>query len=103
MLSNKEPFGKPADDSVSPADLIGRAVVLDTAGSIVYLGMLRSVGPDGFWLDDADVHDCNDGHASKEQYVVESRQNGVRVNRRRVFVLHGAVISLSALEDVVMD
>lgn len=86
-----------------PAALVGRQVVLDTAGAILYLGTLRSAGAEGFWLDAADVHDCNDGHASKEQYIVESRQQGLRVNRQSVFVLRGTVISLSALDDVVVD
>ncbi len=82
-------------------ELLNRVVVLDTAGPVVYVGTLRSVAQDGFWLDDADAHNCDEGHAPKEQYVVESRAEGVRANRRRVFVLRHAVISLSALDDVV--
>ncbi|MHC4236184.1 MAG: LSm family protein [Planctomycetota bacterium] len=45
---------------------IGKRVVLDTAGPIVYLGTLTDVTQAGLQLEDADVHDCRDGHASKE-------------------------------------
>jgi len=88
---------------MSLADLAERSVVLDTAGYVVYIGILKQVGDDGFWIEDADVHDCRDGHASKEQYVLEARMHGVRVNRKRVFVPRGRVIRLSALDDVVVD
>ncbi len=76
-------------------------VVLDTGGSIVYLGRLVGVDEAGFMLDDADVHDCRDGHATKEVYISESRDNGVSPNRQRVLVMRSAVISVSKLVDVV--
>ncbi len=82
--------------------LIGRPVVLDTAGTMLYIGTLRDIHPDGYWLEDADVHDCRDGHASKELYLCESREHGVRVGRARVFVFREAVISASSLDDVIV-
>lgn len=84
-------------------ELTGRAVVLDTAGPIVYLGMLSAVVEGGFWLESADVHDCRDGHASKEAYLLEAKEQGVTVNRRRVFVMASTVISASALDDVIAE
>jgi len=83
--------------------LLGQTVILDTAGPILYIGTLREIAPGGFWLESADLHDCRDGHAGKELYLVESRQHGVRINRERVYVLREAVISVSRLDDVVMD
>ncbi|MBN1491237.1 MAG: hypothetical protein JXA69_15095 [Phycisphaerae bacterium] len=96
---------KPETATTDPvvADLLGREVVIDTAGMIVYLGTLRADRPGGFWLENADVHNCNDGHAQKDEYIVESRLHGIHVNRRRVFVLRQAAISLSALADIVAD
>ncbi len=85
----------------SAGRLVGRVIVLDTAGSVIFLGTLRSVEPDGFWLDDADVHDCADGHATKDLYVCEARQYGVRANRKSLFVYRAAIISFSGIEDVV--
>lgn len=98
----------PESESSAEADpgieaLLGRAVVLDTASPVVYIGTLRAVGKDGFWLEDADVHNCNEGHAPKEQYVLESRLHGVRACRRRVCVLRHSVISLSALDDSIVE
>lgn len=83
--------------------LIGREVVLDTAGPITYLGTLTEIRPDGFWLRDADFRDKSEGHVTKERYVCEAKKNGIRANRKRIFVLAEAVISCSALEDVVSD
>lgn len=87
----------------SLASFVGKPVVLDTAGPIIYLGTLREIREDGYWLDEADVHDCRDGHAHKELYVCESRRDGVRSNRKSVFVFREAVLSASKLEDVVAD
>lgn len=84
-------------------DLIGREVVLDTAGPWVYLGLLSSIDEHGFWLERADVHNVQEGHATREQYVAESGRDGIRVNRNRVFVLVQSVVSVSALSDVVKD
>lgn len=103
MTPDNHTGGPEAQADSLVAVLLGRTVVLDTASAVVYLGTLRSVGPEGFWLDEADVHNCDEGHATKEQYVMESRVNGVRVNRRGVFVLRNAVMSLSALDDAVAD
>ena len=84
-------------------ELIGRTVVLDTAGSLVYLGTLESVSDKGFWLRDADVHNRDDGHANNELYVMEASRDGIRVNRRRVLVLRGVVTSMSPLDAIVAD
>lgn len=84
-------------------ELIGKDVVLDTAGPIVYLGRLTAYNEAGFWLEDADLHNANEGHASREEYIAESSRDGIRVNRRRVFALRQAIISVSALADVVTD
>ncbi|MBN2562735.1 MAG: hypothetical protein JXQ75_17570 [Phycisphaerae bacterium] len=82
--------------------LIGQKVVLDTAGPITYLGTLKEIRPDGFWLEDADFRDRNEGHDSKEEYICEARDKGIRANRGRIFVFAHAVISTSALEDVII-
>lgn len=84
-------------------ELINQNVVLDTGGTTLYIGRLISHHPDGFWLDSADVHHRDEGHASREQYIVESARDGVRVNRQKVFVFRSTVISMSALADVLKD
>lgn len=91
------------DDSDSLAELLGRIVVLDTAGSIIFLGTLLDVKPDGFWLETADLRDKAEGHVSKERYICEAKENGVVSNRRRLFVFRHIVVSISALVDVVIE
>ena len=83
--------------------LIGKEVVLDTEGPMVFMGRLASHDADGFWLEEADVHNCNDGHAQREQYIAESARDGIRVNRARVFIFRQAVVGVSALSDVTTD
>jgi len=90
-----------ATDTLKP--LLGREVVLDTAGPVVFLGTLSEIRPDGYWLDRADIRDSAEGHVTKERYVCEARETGIRANRRRIFVRRDAVISLSALADVVIE
>jgi hypothetical protein len=84
-------------------NLIGRPVVLDTEGPIIYLGTLKEIRPDGFWLESADLRDRSEGLVSKERYICEAREQGIRPNRARIFVFARVVISVSALDDVVME
>ena len=83
--------------------LINEVVVLDTMTPIVYIGKLVELTDTTFVLDRADMHDCRDGHANKEQYLIETAQGDVAVNRTNVIVIRATVISVSRLKDVVVD
>ena len=83
------------------SDLLSKEVVVDTGLKLIYLGTLSKVSDDGVWLQDADVRDQSEGHATKELYVVEAATHGIRVNRARVFVARPTILSISALSDVV--
>ena len=83
--------------------LVGSQVVMDTAGPVVYLGKLTAYDEGGFWLEEADLHNATEGHASREAYIAGSHRGGIEVNRRRIYVLRHAVISVSALPDVVAE
>ncbi len=85
----------------SLGELLGKQVVLDTAGPVVYIGLLERIESDCYWLSDADVHNQHEGYAPKELYVLEVKLHGVRANRKRVAVMRSEVISLSLLDDVV--
>ncbi len=89
------------DSESSLYDLLGREVVLDTAGTVTYLGTLTKVCPDGFWLEKADFRDRVEGTVTKERYVCEAREHGFKPNRDRIFVFGHVVVSISALDDVV--
>jgi len=84
-------------------ELVGERVVLDTGSPTVYLGTLDRIATTGFWLTEADVHDCREGHASAEVYVLTAATDGVTPNRKRVFVLRSAVMSVSRLAEVIAD
>ncbi len=83
--------------------LINELVVLDTMTPIVYIGKLVELTDTTFVLDRADMHDCRDGHANKELYLIETAQGDVAVNRTNVIVIRSTVISVSRLKDVVVE
>ena len=81
--------------------MIGEEVVLDTGSPIVYIGRLVEITEHTFVLEQADMHDCRDGHAKKERYLAEVKDEGVTVNRQRVVVMRSAIISASRVADIV--
>jgi len=83
--------------------MIDEVVVLDTMTPIVYIGKLIELTDTTFVLDRADMHDCRDGHANKELYLIETAQGEMTVNRANVVVMRSTVISVSRLKDVVVD
>lgn len=82
--------------------LLGREVVLDMASRYVILGKLITYDDRLLVLEDADVHDLRDTSTTREVYVVESKRFGIRTNRARVIVVQSEIVSLSALDDVVV-
>ena len=83
-------------------DLIDKEVVLDTRGPLLYVGKLVLVNSVFYRLEEADVHDIVEGRASKEIYLIDACKNGVKQNRKSVFVRRTEVVSISLLEDVVV-
>jgi hypothetical protein len=91
-------------DSAPPDPLAafqGEMVVLDTQGPLIYIGQLACVTGISLLLVGADVHDSNDSRTSKDLYIVETRDLGVRVNRTQVVVMRAPIASVSLLKDVV--
>lgn len=87
--------------STNPLEgLTGKIVVLDTQGPLIYIGTLEEVSGAFVVLHEADVHDSNDSRATKDLYLVETRDLGVRTNRKRVVVMLSQIASISLLEDV---
>ncbi len=81
-------------------EFLGQVVVLDTQGPLIYLGTLIEVRQQFVVLSEADVHDSNDSRATKDLYLVESRDLGVRMNRKRVLVTSSQIASISLLTDI---
>ena len=82
---------------------INEVVVLDTMTPIVYIGRLLEVSETTFVLEQADMHDCREGHANKEVYLAEAHNEGITVNRRNVVVMRSAIISVSRVTGIVVD
>jgi hypothetical protein len=80
--------------------LLGQVVVLDMSSPFVFVGRLVDRHGDYFVLDDADSHDLRDGQATREKYVLDCRRLGVNPNRKRVWVNHRDLVSISRLDDV---
>ncbi len=82
--------------------LIGREVVIDVASQYVYLGKLTAYDAKYLVLEQADVHDLRDTTTTRELYVIDSKRLGIRANRERVLVRVEEIVSLSALDDVIV-
>ena len=82
--------------------LIGTVVVIDSNSKFVYLGTLSAVKDNYYVLTEVDVHDRSEGPSTKEQYVMDAKQYGIRANRKEVSVRKEVVLSLSKLEDVII-
>lgn len=100
-MKASKPASNGGDRSKELAELVGRKVVLDTSGPLIYLGTLERITSEGFWLAAADIRDRNEGHDTKEEYICEAQKLGIRENRRRIFVFAQVVVSISALDDVI--
>ncbi|HEY3964393.1 MAG TPA: hypothetical protein VGM05_07525 [Planctomycetaceae bacterium] len=92
---------------MNPADSVleqlrGRQVVVDTSSPFVLLGTLAAYDEKYLVLEQADVHDLRDTTTTRENYVVDSRRLGIRVNRERTLVRIDEIVSLSALDDVIV-
>lgn len=87
--------------SASFAGLIGRTVVVDVDGPVIFLGRLAAAGDEFLTLEDVDVHNLGDSATSRERYVIEARKLGIRPNRQRAEVRLARVVSVSRIEDVI--
>jgi hypothetical protein len=81
--------------------LRGREIVVDASSPYVILGTLAQFDDNYLLLESADVHDLRDTTTTRENYVVDSRRFGIRVNREQTIVRVAEIVSISALEDVI--
>ena len=85
------------------SEFVGHTVVLDMCSPYVILGQLTAARADCLVLADVDIHDLRDTTTTREKYVVDSRNHGIRANRRQAMVRLADVVSISRLEDVIVD
>jgi len=82
-------------------EMIGQVVVVDLKSTFVCLGKLARLGGQYLEMLDADLHDLRDTQTTRENYVVASRETGVKRNRKRVLIAYSEVVGISRIEDVV--
>ena len=78
-----------------------QTVVIDVSSEYVILGTLAGHSEFYLKLVDADVHDLRDTTTTRELYVVEAKQLGVRANRKQVWIRREQIVCVSALDDVI--
>ena len=81
-------------------DYLHQAVVVDTSGSFVYLGTLKAVHLDFIELENADVHDMNDSHSTKENYLRNALITGLRPNRKSCRIDKNKIISITLFSEI---
>lgn len=81
--------------------LVGKEVVVDTRSPWLYIGRLEAVRADSVELRDVDVHDSSETATPKERYVIDSRESGIKANRRSVYVSLESIVSVSLLSEVI--
>jgi hypothetical protein len=84
-------------------ELIDKVVVVDTDGTMVFIGRLTRVASDCVVLEEADVHDCEQGYSGKELYVINACNFGFTPNRQKVYVPRRNIVAISALDDIITD
>jgi len=75
---------------------------VDTRSALLYVGKLARWGECFVELAECDVHDMHEGTSSKDIYLMEAARSGVMQNRRRVLIRKAEVMSISALDDVIV-
>ena len=80
--------------------LHGITVVLETTGSLTYVGRFDTQDDGGVHLLDVAVHDRSDPASSREEFLRRTLKFGVPVTRKHVVVPSGDVAALVPLSTV---
>ncbi len=81
-------------------DLIGQLIVVDLDESYLVIGTLTAIDQHHLAFNEADLHDHREANCTKDVYLLETRQLGVRFNRKRVAIPRTRVLAVSRLEDI---
>jgi small nuclear ribonucleoprotein (snRNP)-like protein len=81
-------------------EMIGQKIVVDLRSEYVCLGTLVRVDDHFLELKNADLHDLRDTDTTREIYVIESRDTGIKRNRRRMLLVRTDIVAIALLDDV---
>ncbi len=79
------------------SELHGITVVLETSGSLTYVGRYDSEDERGVHMLDVGVHDAAAGDGSKEEYVRRSAKFGIRSDHKHLVVPATQVVRITRL------
>ncbi len=80
--------------------LIGQLLVVDLDESYLLIGTLSKVDDHHLAFTEADLHDHREANCTKDVYLLETRQLGVRFNRKHIAVPRSRVLAICRLEDI---
>jgi hypothetical protein len=81
------------------AELHGITVVVETSGSLTYVGRYDSEDERGVLMLDVGVHDAEAAGVPKEEYVRKSAKFGIRSDHKRLVVPAAEVTRITRLSD----
>jgi hypothetical protein len=90
--------GSPLSHWLQP--FLGQVVIADLDELYLVIGTLAEAGEHHLLFTDADLHDHREANSTKEVYALESRQIGVRVNRKQVAIPRARLVAISRLDDL---
>jgi hypothetical protein len=84
-------------------EMIGQKIVVDLRSEYVCLGTLVRIDEHFLELKNADLHDLRDTETTRDLYVIESHDTGIKRNRRRLLLVRTDIVAIALLEDVVAE
>ena len=82
------------------AELHGITVVLETNGSLTYVGRYDREDDGAVHLHDVGVHDSAAGGVSKEEYLRKSARFGIRTDHKDLLVPASQVVRITRLAEL---
>lgn len=82
-------------------EFLNQRVVIDLSTTFVALGKLTRFDEHFLELKHADLHDLRDTETTRELYVADSANTGIKRTRKRVLIRRDQMVAISLLEDVV--
>jgi hypothetical protein len=84
-------------------EMIGQKIVVDLRSEYVCLGTLLRIDEHYLELKNADLHDLRDTDTTRELYVMDSRDTGIKRNRKRLLLVRTDIVAIALLDDVAAE
>lgn len=82
--------------------LIGKIIAIDTDSRWLYVGTLKEIDEAFLVLENADAHDLAETGLTRDIYLLNIKNNGLIVNRKKIAISKERLVSLSLLEDLLL-